>query len=120
MGSQMLPRRSRGEPALFDCQTARHDEGRQVNKYEHLCVEVRRAAEALFAEFGPESAVIVMVGVQDHKTHSAYAEETRGRCLPVEGLLVRASSDIRKALWRNSPKIYASKRKKRSDGDLVR
>lgn len=66
---------------------------------------VRKAADRLFKQFGPESAVIVMVGIQDRKDHSAYYEATMGRCLPVEGLLVRAGGEIQKRLWLDSPPI---------------
>lgn len=66
---------------------------------------VIKATDSLFKQFGPESAVIVMVGIQDRKDHSAYYESTRGRCLPVEGLLVRACGEIKKRLWSDAPPI---------------
>lgn len=72
-------------------------------KYQRLEKAVEKAVDDLFAQFGPESAVIVMVGIQDGKKHSAFQYEFEGRCLPVEGLLVRVARDLQNRLWKRRP-----------------
>ena len=48
---------------------------------------VTSVSNMLFERFGPESAVVVMVGAPEGKQHSAYQFAYNGRCLLVEGLL---------------------------------
>ena len=69
-------------------------------KRQRLAKSVEVAAAALFKKFGPESAVIVMVGIQDGKKHSAFQWSMEGRCLPIEGLLVRCAGEARQRLWK--------------------
>lgn len=70
-----------------------------MTKYKSLEKAVEASADGLFKQFGPESAVVVMVGIQDGKDHSAYQYVMHGRCLPLEGLVVRVSAHIQKKLW---------------------
>ena len=76
------------------------------DKFEELTAATKQAAEILFAQFGPESAVVVMVGIPEGDTHSAFRVVTRGRCLSVEGLLVRCAQEVQDTLWEGkvSPK----------------
>ena len=55
------------------------------------------AARKLALEMGAES-VIVMVGLPDRDTHSAYFVTTSGRCLQVRGLLETGGDALREDL----------------------
>lgn len=68
--------------------------------YAALEKDVTAATQALFKKYGPETAVIVMVGIQDGKEHSAFQWQMEGRCLPIEGLLHRVSREVLKTLWK--------------------
>lgn len=56
--------------------------------------KIALAARALALEMGAES-VIIMVGLDDRETHSAYFVTTSGRCLQVRGLLETGVVDLR-------------------------
>lgn len=74
---------------------------RKPDPYRKLSRDVTRVAKALFKEYGPESSVVVMVGIPDGKQHSAFVYQWwEGRCLPVEGLLERVAGEIKKEMWK--------------------
>lgn len=56
--------------------------------------KIALAARALALEMGAESA-IVMVGLPDRDTHSAYFVAASGRCLLVRGLLETGVDSLR-------------------------
>jgi hypothetical protein len=60
------------------------------------------ATAILRKQFGEECAVIVALGTLDGFDHSAYTYTMHGRCLPLEGLLVRVHGDIQRKLWRRA------------------
>lgn len=67
---------------------------------DQLQANIDRIAEDLLKKYGPEAAVVIMVGVPEGKEHSQRRWAWRGRCLPVEGLLTRCAEDIRQNLWK--------------------
>ena len=68
--------------------------------YEQVTKAAKETADSLFKQFGSESSVIVMIGIPDGDEHSSFRVVARGRCLQVEGLLIRCVKELQDWLWK--------------------